>query len=127
MELAATLAAAVPVGASAYLLTVAPDGRPHATPTTAVVRGASSVVVSGLGRRTRANVEAGSTVAVLWSPPDSDDHTLIVDGTAVVHDDTLVVRPTRAVLHRQAPERPAAAGPVADGACTADCVEIALA
>jgi hypothetical protein len=83
--------------------------------------------VSGLGRRTRANVEAGSTVAVLWSPHDSDDYTLIVDGTAVVHDDTLVVRPTRAVLHRQAPEGPAGAGLVADGACAGDCVEIALA
>ncbi|MDF2977760.1 MAG: uncharacterized protein K0S40_2488 [Actinomycetospora sp.] len=127
VELAPTLAAAVPAGASAYLLTVTPDGRPHATPTTAVVRDASAVVVSGLGRRTRANVEAGSTVAVLWSPHGSDDYTLIVDGTAVVHDDTLVVRPTRAVLHRQAPEGPAGAGLVADGACAGDCVEIALA
>lgn len=121
-----SLAAAVPVGAAAYLVTVAPDGRPHAAPTTAVVRDTAAVVARGPGRRTRANVEAGSTVTVLWSPPDPDAHTLIVDGTGVLDGETLVVRPTRAVLHRPAPDGTPGTDPRADGVCTADCVEVAL-
>lgn len=120
------LAAAVPAGASAYLVTVAPDGRPHAAPTTAVVWDAAAVVASGPGRRTRANVAAGSSVTLLWSPPDPDDHTLIVDGTGVLEGETLLVRPTRAVLHRPAPGGTAGAAPEPGGACTADCVEIPL-
>lgn len=124
VEAALTLAAAVPAGASAYVLTVSPDGRPHAAPTTAVVRDTSAVVACAPGRRTRANLEAGSTVTVLWSPADSAGYTLIVDGTGVLQDAALVVRPTRAVLHRPASDRPSATA--AEGACTADCVEIAL-
>jgi hypothetical protein len=124
MDPAPSLATAVPAGASAYVATVAPDGRPHVAPTTVVVRDASAVVVTGPGRRTRAHVAAGSPVTVLWSPPDPDDYALIVDGSGEPHDATLVVRPTRAVLHR--PASPAGAEPGPGGACTADCVEIAL-
>lgn len=95
------LAAAVPHGGSAYVVTVGSDGRPHTAPTSAVVRDGPVVRVDAPGRRTRANAEAGSAVTVLWSPTDPGDHTLIVDGTGVVDDDALLVRPIRAVLHRR--------------------------
>jgi hypothetical protein len=81
------------------------------------------VVARGPGRRTRANVVAGGVVTVLWPPADAGAYTLIVDGTGEVAGDTLVVRPTRAVLHRPG-------GRLGDGApdgdCTADCVEVTL-
>ena len=109
------------------MVTVASDGRPHVARASVVARDGSSVVVTGPGRKTRAHVAAGSTVTVLWSPADNNDHTLVVDGRGETHDEeTMVVRPTRAVLHRPAPERPAGAEPEPTGACTADCVEIAL-
>jgi hypothetical protein len=126
MEPAPTLAAAASAGASAYLVTVTPDGRPHVAPASVVVRDRRNVVVSGPGRRTRANVEADSTVTVLWSPAEDDGYALIVDGTAVVHDDGLVVCPTRAVLHRPARGQGARADAGPGDGCAADCVEIAL-
>ncbi|MFC5140418.1 pyridoxamine 5'-phosphate oxidase family protein [Actinomycetospora rhizophila] len=122
MDPAPSLAAAVPADATAYLVTVTPDGRPHTAPTSAVVRD-GVVVARGPGRRTRENVAAGGVVSVLWSPAHPAGYALIVDGAGEADGDVLVVRPTRAVLHR-----PAAGAPHEDpgGGCTADCVEVAL-
>lgn len=123
------LAGAVPAGAVSYVVTVAADGRAHVVPARAAVAD-GTVVVGGLGSRTRSNLAAGSVVTVLWSPAEPDGYTLIVDGTGEIHDDTMVVRPTRAVLHRSG------SGPrstpqdtstdAGTGGCVADCVELGL-
>ena len=54
-----------------------------------------------------------------WPPAERGGYALIVDGTAVVKATKLVVRPTRAVLHR----RGAPVGPPL-AACSSDCVPI---
>jgi hypothetical protein len=66
-----------------------------------------------------------SAVTLLWSPAD-DGYALIVDGVAEVHDDMVVIRPTRAVLHRPRPEQSSGPGAKPEGSCAADCLEIAL-
>ena len=78
-------------------------------------------LVEGLGRRTRAKADACAAVALVWVPAMIGQYSLIVDGQASPGaGDGLVIRPTRAVLHRPAP------GPVEGSACGADCREIAL-
>jgi hypothetical protein len=57
-------------------------------------------LAAGAGSRTAANVEASGSVCFLWPGPSFDDYSLIVDGTARVSDGSVVVTPTRAVLHR---------------------------
>ncbi|MFC4943932.1 hypothetical protein [Pseudonocardia sp. GCM10023141] len=103
----------------AYLLTVGDDARAHVVAVTPVLAG-GSLQVGDLGRRTRANVAVRSAVTLVWPPADPADHTLIVDGNGVLRDGSLVIAPTRAVLHRPAP----APVPAEAGACEADCVEL---
>lgn len=121
----AALSDAVPADAVGYVVTVADDGHPHVVPTNpALSEGA--VVVTGVGTRTRGNVTAGAVVTVLWSPVDVDGYTLIVDGSGEIRDDTLVVRPTRAVLHRpRAGPHPGRENAITDG-CVSDCIELTL-
>ncbi|MCD2195438.1 hypothetical protein LQ327_18875 [Actinomycetospora endophytica] len=118
------LSQAVPAGCSVYVVTVGADGRAHVAPTTAVVGHGGIVEIADVGRRTRANLTAGSAVTVVWSTGDPDDHTLIVDGPGIPDDDGCLVRPERAVLHRRGPgnDHDVAGG----GACGADCVELAI-
>lgn len=115
------LSDAVPSASSAYVVTVATDGRAHVAPTTAVVAPGGAVVLDDLGRRTRANLAAGSAVTVVWSTGDPADYTVIVDGSGSLDDGRCTVRPERAVLHRGSPSEH-------DGGegCTADCVELAV-
>jgi hypothetical protein len=54
------------------------------------------------GRSSRANVDAKASATLLWPSPDDGPYCLIVDGEARVHDDDVLVDPTRAVLHRLA-------------------------
>ena len=105
----------------AYLLTSSAAGKaPHAVAVQPVVAD-DHIRVDGLGRRTRANADACAAVALVWVPATIGQYSLIVDGQASPGaGDGLVIRPTRAVLHRPAP------GSVEDSACGADCREIAL-
>ena len=106
-----------------YLLTAGADGRPHAVSVVPVWRDATLVL--GAGRRTGANVTAQPAVSLLWPPAKPGDHSLIVDGTAIVSDDGLTITPTSAVLHRSAARagEPAAADA---GGCASDCVPVPL-
>jgi hypothetical protein len=103
----------------AYLLTAGERGAPHALAMTPVLQG-GELVVSETGRRTRDNAQQRPDVAVVWPPLSQTDYSLIVDGRAVVAGTGLRITPLRAVLHRPAPSREAAA----PGACGSDCVEI---
>jgi hypothetical protein len=115
------LSDAVPAACSMYVVTVAADGRAHVAPTTAVVAPGGTVVLDDVGRRTRANLAAGSAVTVVWSTGDPADYTVIVDGSGSLGDGRCTVRPERAVLHRPSPvEHDGGEG------CAADCVELAV-
>ena len=105
----------------AYLLTSPSQGAPHATATAVTLEG-GVLHIGGIGRRTRANIEREPAVALVWPPASSDEHSLIVDGTAAIEGEGLRITPTRAVLHRSAP----APEPTAPGACGSDCVELNL-
>ena len=87
-------------GSLPYLLTTGADGRPHAVSVHVAWDGGE--LVARAGKRTVKNAGASPSVAFLWSPVDSDGFSLIVDGTASVDGDAVVIRPTTAVLHRQA-------------------------
>jgi len=110
-------AATVERGGTAYLLTVSDDGGPHAVH--GAVRWEGDVLVTEVGRRTGANAAARPTVSLLYPVRADGDHSLIVDGTAVVEDGHRVaITPTKAVLHRPA------AAPDPASPCAADCVPL---
>ena len=87
-------------GALTYLLTTGADGRPHAV--SVHVSWDADRIVARAGRRTVANAVERPLVSLLWAPVGDDGFSLIVDGTASVDSDRISVRPTTAVLHRQA-------------------------
>ena len=107
-------------GASAYLLTVSDDGRAHAVHVPLAWQG--DALAAAVGRRTAANAAARPAVSLLFSVRAEGDYSLIVDGSAAVvpgaDGPSVLVTPSRAVLHR------AAAAPDATAACGADCVPI---
>lgn len=116
-------------GPSAYLLTVADDGRPHAV--AVGLTWVDGCFRAEAGRRTSAHVATRPGVTLLWPPTESGGYSLIVDGEASLRqtgNGALVdVRPLSAVLHRPAPAGPpggsgAVAG-AADG-CGADCIPL---
>ena len=101
-----------------YFLTVGDDGRPHCVAVTWVWR--DDELALSVGSRTLANARARGAVSLLWAPNDPSGYSLIVDAD-VTHsagtgtgDNLVVVRPTRAVLHRPA------TGPT-KAPCAADC------
>ena len=100
-------------GASPFLLTVTDDARPHAVSVTVAWDGDD--LVAGAGRSTAANAAARPTISLLWPPIEPAGYSLIVDGTAVVVDQQVRVRPDKAVLHRSAPS------PDPLSSCTSDC------
>lgn len=87
-------------GALAYLLTTGGDGRPHAV--SVHVSWDGDEIAARAGRRTVANAAERPLVSLLWAPVADDGFSLIVDGAATVISDRVSVRPTTAVLHRQA-------------------------
>jgi len=106
-----------------YLLTVAGDGRPHSVAIACEWRG--DELAMPVGNRTLANARARELVSLLWPPREPDGYSLIVDATVTSTrgsgegDNELIVRPTRAVLHRPAaPTGASAAG------CASDCVPL---
>jgi hypothetical protein len=104
-------------GPHAYVVTVSDDGRPHVVH--AAVRWQDGRLASEVGRRSLANAIARPAVSLLFPVRGAHDYSLIVDGTAAVDEQRLVVTPTKGVLHRPA----AAPDPTASG-CAADCVPL---
>ena len=106
-----------------YLLTVSDDASPHCV--AVVVSWIDDELVMGTGNRTQANAAARPSVSLLWPSAAAGGYSLIVDATATAThgtgqgDNTITVRPTRAVLHR-----PAASGEADPSACGSDCVPI---
>lgn len=85
-------------GPAAYLVTVR-DTRPHIVQVEVGWRGDALVVAAG--RRTSINVATHPEVALLWPVDDRHPHhSLLVDATARVEGEALVLAPTHAVLHR---------------------------
>ncbi len=106
-------------GTTAYLVTVNDDGSAHVV--SALVRAEGTALVTGVGRRTRANLERSPAVTLLWPTAPDPAYSLIVDatftglsaGVSVVEsagglDDEVMLAPFSAVLHR-------IAGSVGDG------------
>lgn len=105
----------------AYLMTTNANNAPHAV-AVAVVHQGGELIVGSIGRRSRENALARPAVSLLWPPESVADYSLIVDGQAFVVEDSVHIKPTRAVLHRPAPSPE----PSAPDACGADCVKLEL-
>ncbi len=90
----------VEFGRTPFLVTTGDDLRPHTTHV--VVALDDENLVSMVGRTTAHNASARSLVALLWMPVETDGYSLIVDGEATVDGSTVRVRPTKAILHRNA-------------------------
>jgi hypothetical protein len=105
----------------AYLITVNAESKAHiAQVTPAFEHG--QLRVSGAGRSSAANAAAHPAVTLAWPPLAQDGYTLIVDGYAESGDDSLVITPGRAVLHRRGAD--GAGQPAEPGTCAQDCVEL---
>lgn len=87
-------------GPEALLATVTPAGTPHVV--AVAVRWTASGIDAGAGRRTAANLAANAACALVFPALDAQDLRLIVDGTASVSGDRLVIRPHSAIRHRRA-------------------------
>ena len=81
-----------------YLLT-SKDGLVKAVSSRAVVAG-DTLVVAGPGRGSVANVRANPSVTLLFPPPGGSGMSLLVDGTAEVAGEDVLINPTGAVLHK---------------------------
>ncbi len=57
------------------------------------------VLMTGAGQRTAANIRENDVVVLLWPAPVPGEHALIVDGWAEVHGGSVLIAPTKAVLH----------------------------
>ncbi len=100
-DLGATLSA-YPWG---YLVTVTEAMRAHSLAVPTVWR--DGALHMSAGRGTRANIVARPGVTMVFPHPAPGEHSLIVDGTASVVDESVVFAPATAVLHRPAlPEGP---------------------
>ncbi len=106
----------------AYLVTITEESTAHVVAVSPALAD-DRLTVGDLGRRSRANAAARPTVTLTWPPRAPGGYSLILDGSAEPDGDDLLISPTRAVLHRAAPERESQPG---DG-CASDCVEIPLA
>lgn len=87
----------------AYLVTVGEAARAHVLAVSPRLEG-GGLVVEGLGRHSQANAGEHPDVTLVWPPAEPGGYSLLVDGSAVVDGSTITVRPTRAVLHRPAPD-----------------------
>jgi hypothetical protein len=85
------------VGNTPYLVTVSADGRPRAT--SVRVRWEGELLTTSAGRRTAANLRENSVVVLLWPAPVPGEHALIVDGSAELRGDRVLITPATAVLH----------------------------
>lgn len=109
------LAEAVGRHPTAYLL-VAGDERPHVGEVEVAVRD-GALVVARPGRTACRVVPARPAVTVLLPPFEPDGYSLVVDGSAELVGDELLVTPSHAVLHR----RPRPKSPPSATGCEGDC------
>jgi len=103
-------------GPLAFLLTVSDDARPHAV--RCPVRWEGDRLAVEVGKRSAANAAARPGVSLLIPARTANDYSLIVDGTAAVAEQVVLITPTKAVLHRPA------AAPDPASSCGADCVPV---
>jgi hypothetical protein len=88
-------------GASAFLVTTSTGGSPHVS--SVLVTFERDNLAMGVGHRTRANATEHPAVTLVWPAGVNGDYCLIVDAAAQLPPaETLLVRPTSAVLHRLA-------------------------
>ncbi|MBM9459546.1 pyridoxamine 5'-phosphate oxidase family protein [Nocardioides sp. zg-536] len=80
-----------------------------------------SLRITAPGRGTLANLAANPAVTLVFWPRERHGYTLLVDGTAQVSGEDVVVAPEAAVLHRPAAH---ADGPVAGDGCGHDCAPL---
>ena len=121
MSVDADLAEALERYAGAYLATVGADMRAHLAAVRPYLREAE-LVVRDAGRTTSRNVEHNPAVSLVWPPGEAGGYSLMVDGAGSLQGGSLVVVPTRAVLHRRAEP----GSPRNEGPCAADCIEVAV-
>lgn len=107
----------------AYLLTVTDEQRVHAVMATPSVTD-DGLVLDGLGRRTRANMDARAGVTLVWPPAEDGGYSLIVDGEATLTDEGARIAPGRAVLHRPANADSTERAAGSATGCGSDCVPI---
>ena len=89
------------LGPSAFLISVAPEGKSHVV--SVHVRLEGDELVAEVGRTSRANLGSNPQATLLWAAPADEPYSLIVDGTADLRTgDLIAVHPERAVLHRVA-------------------------
>jgi hypothetical protein len=110
------LTAALKNFGSGYLLTTT-DGRVKVVTVDTSGTG-SALRVSGPGPGTLANLAANPATTLVFPPLETRGYTLLVDGTAEIDGDDVVVTPTSAVLHRPAAH---ADGPLPPDGCGHDC------
>jgi hypothetical protein len=91
-------AEAAKYGDAPYLLTVSDDGRAHAV--SVRVRWQEGKLELSGGTRSRSNASARPAVTLLWPAIEAGGFSLIVDGSAAVVGEQIVIRPESAVLHR---------------------------
>ena len=89
-------------GPVALVVSVGEDGRPHVV--SAQVEFAGDTVRAAVGNTTASNASARSAVTLVWPALPGSSYCLILDGSASIDtttgSNTLVVAPTRSVLHR---------------------------
>lgn len=104
----------------AYLLTVSDAGAIKVNTVDPAV-GPNGIRLTGAwGVQARANIAAQPAVTVVWPPRDFHGFTLIVDGSAALDGDAIVITPAKAILHRPAAHADGPAWAVND-ACVQDC------
>lgn len=84
-----------------YLLTASREGQVKAVTVEPTVVG-GSLVVPGESRGSAANLASNPLVTVIFPPSSPRGYTLIIDGSATVGDNEIVVTARQAVLHRPA-------------------------
>jgi hypothetical protein len=84
-----------------YVITVGTDARAHVVAVTPRWEAGDLVLVAG--RSSRSNASDHASVTLCFPPVDDGGFSLIVDATADVREEELVLAPVRAVLHRPAP------------------------
>jgi hypothetical protein len=89
-----------------YLLTTS-DGRVKVVSVEPEVRSSAVLIVHGSGRGSSANIATNPVVTLVFPPLAQRGYTLLVDGTAELDGDDVVVTATGAVLHRPADHAPA--------------------
>jgi len=110
------LAGALERFASGYLLTTTDGGVKVVTVDPVLDGGGLRAVAPGNG--TLRNLAANPAITLVFPPLQPHGHSLLVDGTATVEGDDVVIVPGSAVLHRPAAHTD---GPLPADGCGHDC------